>query len=267
MNRFSKRTSHYIPQDEATARTFKLLINKTTAELGGLFVVLVGLVSLVSSHSYFSINDIKIDGLDAYAAEKARDVIDAQLNANYSRSYVFVSEKKILAALQQELALDTSTVEKKFPHTLRVRANEVPLRMRFVAPNGQAYVSDTGELVRWYSTTSTPQLLPNEPIIFVPQEITQRAVLQQVVDQKTLDNVRAIHLQASRISRARLTGILLSDTSTDRAELIFERSAKVITKQSADMTIQLRKAALAAEKYQNAKTIDVRFADKVFVTF
>lgn len=277
MNRLSRNTSRYIPNErhEAQHAAFRLplrrLFNKTAFELAVLGVVIIGGIHVMGTHAYFQISDVKVSGLDTYASGQARSVIDVYLSRSWpglkGNSYLAVKPNKLGTEIGQRLAIDTINVKKVFPHTLLVEAGEVRMRARVIALNGEAYVSQEGLLVRWYSTTSTAPAIQNVPTVIVDKVISSHNILEPVIDKGVIDSVLHIQRAAPTISNSPLRRIHLYDEPFDKVEIEFDRGLVVAAKLSGNMDVQLRKAEVSAAKYLNAKQIDVRFADKVFVQF
>lgn len=244
-------------------------LNKTVLEVCALCIVLGAGVWLVTRHQFFLINDISITGLDSYAAAQARVVVRAYMEDNYfgvpQKAFIGMSAGALENRLREKVALDSLDIQKIFPHTLRIRAAETPAKMRIHAPNGEAFVSFDGLLVRWYPADKEPGHLVG-PVVFSQKEIVPLGVLQPVLQPHEHTIITAIRNLGGKLNSARLVSIELRQDDPERIIVTYEQGTRVIIAGSADIGVQLKKAAVSLSRVGPGKQIDVRFGDKVFVS-
>ena len=278
MNRLSRKTSRYIPQEKNEPTVgiqtifvrIRSVLNKTTFEIL-IFLILGGMIFyLVTSEQYFQITDIKILGLDTVATAHARDIVTTYLSQKkfglHQLSYPFVNTDTLTDLLCKEIACDAITIQKKFPHTLLISVTEQQIRMRVVSSNGQALISQEGTLVRWIVTTSTNEV-GGVPILFIDRPITTVQIHDSIIAPATTKLLMLAFNSIQTINHTPVTKIYLYDEPFEKVEFELEGGQVIILKLSGDLDIQIKKAHIAALKYPKAKSIDVRFSDKIFVSF
>lgn len=264
----SRNEKSFGPSRE-TWQTIRMFLNKTTFELGILGIICGTAVVIIVRHPYFQITDIRIEGLDTYASEIARASIDEVRSSSLyglpRNNYVLLQVGAIEKLLQSRTVLDSVELVKRFPHTLVVRAAEREVAFVVVSPNGVAYIADDGTLVRWYA--------PNEQVdtarfitIKVAENIENHGLRESVLDRETVTRLNVISNHASSLHRGSL-GYVSLEAESETATLEFVGGVAVVLRMDADIDVQMQKARLSSVKFPAAKKIDVRFADKVFVTF
>lgn len=250
-------------------RTIRLFLNKTTFELGILGIICGAVLTIVIHHPYFQITDIKIEGLDTYAAEIAKRTIShVQHDSFYgipANNYVFLQVAQIEKLLQERIALDNVELTKRFPHTLVVRAVEREVAFLVVGTNGTAYIADDGSLVRWYDKNQNVDPA-NFVALTLSGDVQSKGLREQVLDQSVVQRLNIIANASSGLHRGALASVDL-ESESDTVGLRFATDLTVSLRLDADIDIQMQKAKLSSAKFPTAKKIDVRFADKVFVTF
>lgn len=248
-----------------------LLFNKTTLEVCVLSFLIGSIVVLAIRHPYFQITDIRVDGVDTYAATKVKTAIDNTLRTSFlgtrTDTYLLFQSTTLDKAIRTELAVDAVQIIQRFPHTLIIHASERPIAFKVVAPNGVALIGPDGTLVRWYEPGNV-QEVRNMPYPTIEQhdDIGNKTLLATVIDSGTAKTLSTVVTAATHIRGAKLTQINLAD-ETKTASMQFDTGLVITVRLDADIDIQLQKAELSVEKYLNAKRIDARFGDKVFISF
>ena len=254
-----------------TWRTVRMFLNKTTFELGVLGAICGAAATIAVHHPYFQITDVRIEGLDSYASEIARQTVNevqfSRLLGVPTNNYVLLRVDSMRKLLQSRVVLDGVELTKRFPHTLVVHAMEREVAFVVAAPNGTAYIADDGSVVRWYGKDDSSQAdRKNRVIISVAQNIQTHGLRELVLDQTVVQKLNAIASMASTLHRGALSYITLA-LESQTVTLQFASDVAVTLRLDADIDVQMQKAKLSSTKFPTAKKIDVRFADKVFVTF
>jgi len=254
-----------------TWQTIRMFLNKTTFELGVLGAICGAAATLVIHHPYFQITDVRIEGLDTYAGEIARQSISevqfSRVMGVPTNNYVLLQVAHIQKLLQARVVLDSVDLTKRFPHTLVVHAAEREVAFVVVAPNGTAYIADDGSVVRWYTKDDSARAdQANHVVISVSQDIQTHGLRESILDQSVVQKMNAISSVASTLHRGALSYITLA-LESQTVSLQFATDVSVTLRLDADIDVQMQKAKLSSTKFPTAKKIDVRFADKVFVTF
>ncbi len=252
-------------------RTFRSLYHKETIEVIFLCAIVASNAWLITHHAYFQMNDISITGLDTYASAEVQTSLTDYLHKTHfgipHASFIGFTPTEVIDQLHGIVALDTITVVKKFPHTIQINAAETPMRIRINAINGTALVSADGLLVRWYPTGSTEQPVVIEgPSMQINSAITPQGILQPILEPQVHAAVVAIRANGASLNGFKLQSILYDPIDDDRFVLQYEQGTQVIVSGSANISVQLQKAIAAIQKTGVGKKIDVRFADKVFVS-
>ncbi len=254
-----------------TWRTVRMFLNKTTFELGVLGAICGAAATLVIHHPYFQITDVRIEGLDTYASEIARQTVSevqfTRLLGVPTNNYVLLQVDSMQKLLQGRVVLDSIELTKRFPHTLVVHAAEREVAFVVVGPNGIAYIADDGSLVRWYGNDDKGRAdQTSHTVIKVSQDIQSHGLREIVLEQSIVQKMRMIATSAGGIHRGALSFITL-ETESQTVTLQFATDVAITLRLDADIDVQMQKAKLSSNKFPTAKKIDVRFADKVFVTF
>lgn len=267
--RSEKSERHFTGPSWSTIRMF---LNKTTLELGVLGLLCGGAATLLVQHPYFQITDVKIEGLDSHAyaiAQKSVTEIQASSRAGVpANNYVLLQVSGLKKLLQDRIALDSLRVTKRFPHTLIVSAAERQTVFIVHAKNGVAYVASDGSLVRWYdgytyAAEQSPQT--NFIKVITSAEIQSHKLLESVIAAETVKILTTIAHKAPTQLLGNIASMELTDAETLRVQ--FARGASLLLRMDGDIDIQIQKGELSAKKYPAAGQIDVRFADKVFISF
>ena len=277
MRRHQKYAVHYKPANSERRRgagfqfpDLSWLLNKTIFELAGLCIIIGANLWLVTQHPYFQINDITIVGLDSYSTAQARQTIDSYFKTSYfglpRQAYIGLSVGALKNELEKTIAFDTVTIEKKFPHTLQIRATETPMKMRIHMPNGDALVSADGLLVRWYAASSTNPAPIAGPVVLTNAPGTFQGPLTPVLSEHNQSIVTTIRSRGAQLAGTRLLTVELNQDDPERIVLAYEQGTRVIITGNADIGVQLEKASVSLKKIGAGKQIDVRFADKIFVS-
>lgn len=243
----------------------------TAGKLLILFTLIATQTILLARHTYFRITDIRVVGLDSYASDKVRSVIQDSMDETFflfpRSTYFSVSRSHLQELLEQRAAFDSLLIEKKFPHKLIVTAAERQPQMQFEAPNGVADIGDRGDIIRWY-----PKGEINERAGLLPRLETY----DQLVDTKLGSIVVDSDVRTTIIASAKSAGalgahslVLARDAGAGEASLIlmYSNGLELILRTHASSETQIAKAIVSYKKYPHAKKIDVRFSDKVFVSF
>ncbi len=250
-------------------QTIRMFLNKTTFELGILGIICGAAVVIIVQHPYFQITDIRIEGLDTYASEIARTSIDEVRSSSLyglpRNNYVLLQVGTIEKLLQSRTVLDSVELVKRFPHTLVVRAAEREVAFVVVSPNGVAYIADDGTLVRWYQSDEQTDF-GRYTVIKVAEKIQNHGLRESILDRETVARMNVIAGHASSLHRGSL-GHISIEPESETVTLQFVGGVAVVLRLDADIEVQMQKARLSSVKFPAAKKIDVRFADKVFVTF
>lgn len=248
-----------------------MFINKTVIELCVLSVLISAIGTFLFTHTYFEIRDVRIEGLDAYASEKAKKIITEELSRKVlklpANNYLLFNTDRLASELENTIAVESLSIEQKFPHSLIIHATERPVAVQFSAPNGVAYVAPDGKLVRWYEPHERIDRNPMIPIVRYGTEISDHKLFAQVIESRIIESVTNSAAAAHKITKNKFSGALLKSGTDDTITLEFNPTPSIVIRINADLTVQLKKAEVSAEKFPNAVKIDVRFADKVFVTF
>lgn len=242
------------------------------------FVKLIFLLALISAqaallanHEYFRLTDIRISGLDTYASARARDATHDALSKTIlffpRNTYVSISTSHIQKKIQAQLALDSIQVEKRFPHTIVVEASERQPLMQLIAKNGAADIGDHGDIIRWYPAGTTNERLGQAPRFEIPEMLQSTELGSVAVAPELFSAVQAGTAAAAKLGSATL--VSARDTGAGEAELslMYSNKLEVILRTRANVETQIAKAIVSYKKYPQAKKIDVRFSDKVFVSF
>ena len=251
--------------------TIRMFLNKTTLELGVLGLLCGGAATLLIQHPYFQITDVKIEGLDSHAyaiAKKGVSEIQAAPRAGVpANNYVLLQVGGLKKLLQDRIALDSLQITKRFPHTLVVSAAERQTVFIVHAKNGVAYVAADGSLVRWYEagTYMADGQQSNFVKVISNSEIQSHKLLETVISDQTVHILTTVVQKAPKALLGDIVSVELVDAETLR--VLFARGASIQLRMDADIDIQIQKAELSAKKYPAARHIDVRFADKVFISF
>lgn len=275
MGRIRSYTTYAAPERRKERRfrvPIELFANKLVIELLVLFMIVCGIANLMLHHSYFAVTDIAISGLDSYASAAALATTKSYLgDRSYGfiphGSYIACSPEELEDALRHTLALDSITITKQFPHTLRIVASETPIRMEVEAPNGRAYISNDGLLVRWYpkeGNAAAPKLLG--PVVRFPNDLTVSGVLQPIVSEELENIIVTLQASALRLAGRGLLAITLDPSMLDRITLQYEQGTEVIISGTTNIPLQLKKAVAALSYTKPNMQVDVRFADKIFVS-
>lgn len=250
--------------------TIRMFLNKTTLEIGVLGLLIGTIATIFVRHPYFQITDIRIDGLDTYAGAVAKHAVDEAQNdvllGAPANNYVLLQVGSLQKALQGRIALDSLQITKRFPHTLIVHAAERPAAFLVEAKNGTAYVAADGTLVRWYDSGERADTQTNYTTIHLNADMQNHALYGQVIEAGIMRTLSAITSSSALIHRGAIRFISL-DTETKTASMEFDAGLAITLRLDANIDVQLQKAQLSSGKYPNAKRIDVRFADKVFISF
>ena len=254
-----------------TWRTIRMFLNKTTFELGILGAICGAAITIVIRHPYFQITDIRIEGLDTYAGEITKRTVNEVQNSSLygvpSNNYVLLQVSKLEKLLQGRVALDSIELTKRFPHTLIVHAVEREVAFLVIGSNGTAYIADDGTLVRWYDKQQDSEIdLTNFVVIKISGDVQSRGLRDKVLDQSVVQRMSIIADGARGLHRGVLESISL-ESESETATLQFSSNLAVTMRLDADIDVQMQKTKLSSDKFPTAKKIDVRFADKVFVTF
>ena len=254
-----------------TWRIIRMFLNKTTFELGVLGAMCGAAATLVIHHPYFQITDVRIEGLDTYASEIARQTVNevqfTRLLGVPTNNYVLLQVDSMQKLLQARVVLDSVELTKRFPHTLVVHAAEREIAFVVVGPNGIAYIANDGSLVRWYGSDDKSRAdQTSHTVIKVSQDIQSHGLRETVLEQGIVQKMSSIAESSGGIHRGALSFITL-ETESQTATLQFATDVAITLRLDADIDVQMQKAKLSSNKFPTAKKIDVRFADKVFVTF
>lgn len=254
-----------------TWRTIRMFLNKTTFELGILGAICGAAITIVVHHPYFQITDVHIEGLDSYAGEIAKrsvgEVQSASLYGVPANNYVLLQVNQIKKLLQARVVLDSVELTKRFPHTLIVHAAEREVAFLVVGPNGTAYIADDGTLVRWYNKEQVSEVDGTSFVtIKIPQNIQNHDLRDVVLEKDIVQRMGVVASGAAALHRGALQFITIEPES-QTVTLQFATDVAVTMRLDADIDVQMQKAKLSSVKFPTAKKIDVRFADKVFVTF
>ena len=239
-------------------------LKKTWFELCALVALISCNMYVLLTHTYFKITDVRIQGLDAESSTLARSIVNEYVQTH---RYPVLREINLAKELQKKLALDQLIIIKKFPHTLEITASEIPIRARIYTANGIASVSQLGEVVRWNATTSTENYIDLIPKIKINITPDDHELGMNILDSQILKKILLMHERAAHMNSSRIRYISVMDNPFDRVELKFENELTLIAKLSGDAEPQLQKAFIAIQKYPKAREIDVRYTDKVFVSF
>jgi len=248
-----------------------MFLNKTTLELGVLGLLCGGAATLLIQHPYFQITDVKIEGLDSHTfavAQKSVAEIQASSRAGVpANNYVLLQVSALKNLLQDRIALDSLHITKRFPHTLVVSAAERQTVFIVHAKNGVAYVASDGSLVRWYEpgTYTAEGQQSNFVKVISNSEIQSHKLLETVINDQTIRILTTVVQKALKALLGDIVSVELVDAETLR--VLFARGASIQLRMDANIDIQIQKAELSAKKYPAARHIDVRFADKVFISF
>lgn len=275
MNRFLKRSAYHRQSAKPVSRiNWQIILpylNGTTGRVVLFVGILLAILLLLTQHHYFILSDVSIAGLDGYGREIAAEAIksalaEKRLGMLSGESYFTAPLNKIDQKIGERLALEKITIEKKFPHTLIVNAAEIPFRSRVLALNGQALLSRQGEIVRWSNSTSTNLGPDLDLVIEYDQSIEQQQVLTKPLDPALLAALNKIEDGRKKFINNDLIKIKVAAPTLDLIELGFKEGTIVRLRASSDIETQLSKASIALNKYSNARSVDVRFGDKVFVS-
>lgn len=252
-------------------RTIRMFLNKTTFELGILGAICGAAITIIIRHPYFQITDVRIEGLDTYAGEIAkRSVSEIQNDSLYgvpSNNYVLLQVGKLEKLLQGRVALDSIELTKRFPHTLIVHAVEREVAFLVLGSNGTAYIADDGTLVRWYDKQQDREIdRTNFVVLKISGDVQSRGLRDRVLDQSVVERMNIIADSARGLHRGTLESIII-ESESETVTLQFSTNLAVTMRLDADIDVQMQKTKLSSVKFPTAKKIDVRFADKVFVTF
>lgn len=268
MNHYWQQST-YRPTNVGSSGGSKLIRQKYFWELIILFLLIGGSGELLFCHNFFKVHDVQITGLDGRATDLARTTINNYLTSGVWRwrhnNYYLLDPQVLTTNLAQTIATDQLTVKKIFPHTLHAQITELPIRAAVEFDNVIALVSADGELVR-LATTSTAQARL-VPWIYCGGFASSTAVRTQIISAERLQIAQQIFALAAQINSPQINMIFLPDNDKERAELRLKSGKRLIFKPTADMNAQIKKAGVAAAKYPLAKSIDVRFADRAYVSF
>lgn len=268
MNHYWQQST-YRPTTVGSSRVSKLIRQKYFWELIILFLLIGGSGELLLCHNFFKVHDVQIIGLDGRATDLARTTINTYLNSGWGgwrhNNYYLLDTQVLTNNLTRTIATDEISVTKIFPHTLRAQITELPIRAAVEFDNTIALVSADGEVVR-LATTSTAQARL-VPWIYCGGFASSTAVRAQIISSERLQIAQQIFSLAAQINSPQVALIFLPNNDLERAELRLQSGKRVIFKPTADLNAQIKKAGAAAAKYPLAKSIDVRFADRAYVSF
>ncbi len=288
MNRFAKNSVRYKPTAEKIsprgapvgAQTIRSaqwairgLLKRGSLEFIIFILLSLGMLRICAVHSYFQLSDKKISGSDTETTVRIQHVLSDYLEGTTfglrHSSFMFFKSSIVEAEIKKQVAIDSITIQKKFPHTLIISATEIPIAARVIAENGQALVSADGQVVRWYDTTSTLAAFIERPAIILgrPLAASEHELLARVVEKRTVDLATRFERTAGSMVHDDLSAIALKPDDPQLLELHFVRGLVVLMTQDADYDVQFQKVQAASTKLVNPKRIDVRFGDKVFVSY
>ncbi len=249
---------------------FRQLISKTSAEIFLLALFIGGITIFSLRHPYYQITDIRIDGVDTYAREHVeqalREAMNIQTFGVNSKNYLLFRPQELEKRIRASLVVDALSIEQRFPHTVVIHCTEREMALRVVADDGSAMIASDGQLVRWYATTTRESDIPNRPAIKISGSIlshklgdsvlsTERAsLLEQTF--KIFENIQGHHIID-----------IIYDTQSESGSIELDSGLVMVIRQDAHIETQFEKARLGLIKYPLAKKIDVRFGDKIFVSF
>jgi len=252
-----------------------IFFNKTLIEVAILCALIGAIAALLFQHSFFELRDVRIEGLDAYAAARVKKALAEQRGGNRfglsENNYSVFSVSKLQDEISAVVILDALEVTKKFPHSIIIRAQERAAVLQHKTSSGIADLDREGRVIRWYETAELNERFGQLPLLVAENnetEMMRPALGAPRVPPNVVDAAIQLVATAPRLTSSMLSSISYageSDAAVMRA--FFTSGLEVVIRTHADVTIQLRKAELSGKKYPKAKKIDARFADKVFVSF
>lgn len=223
-----------------------------------LLFVCAGLTWLITRHSFFSLTDISIHGLDSYASAIVQDVL-----RNRAQNYFLFPTSLARHEISRRLVLDELHIKKKFPHTVIVSAHEITPIAVMTTRASWGTISADGVVLRQLDSTAAEML----PIPRIDTDLTQQLIPNDVpITSEAVRNALMVFLQkARRIEQNDLRHILLTLHTSGPLYLTYSGGVKVTMTLEADLMPQIVKIRAAMRAYPRARAIDVRFGDKAFV--